>query len=931
MAWGLVSSCQLSGDFERVTQFQHASTAAQHVHVEMRSADPAFGLVVPTAASNDSGISHATEHLVGAGSRRYPVRAPFYSMMWRSSQSFLNNLTFADMTVYAFATPSIADFFDLLDVYLDGIFFPLLRAEEFAIEIWRRQESGMSGGVLINEMLSVRDLPGAAMERAIGSAIYPDTCYARAHGGRPDAIPSLSVEDVRSFHRTHYQPGSCLFFTGGAIPVERALDHIHRRVLSSFDRHERTYPEPQLPFTAPRRWLTADRAIPERDRLHILVGWMTGSAAATQELWLTRLMWELLFNGGPVSSSLSESGLGTGSCDGIGLHERYQQPCVATGLCGVAHHHAELVEEAIMDALQAPPSAPEVKRALERLRRRWLRMAPGRVPAGVRALLRIAPTWMGGGDVAALLDVDQAMHQLERVASEGGLSPAIDQFLVSNRHRVRVELEHATDPAGSEDSETSLDEFVARRRRWIVPVYDSACLPRSETRSDQPTWDESAPPVSINGLPTSIVTSSRSSTVRVRVSFTLQSLPPELVRFASSVPVILPNLLESAEKRALRLSSTHVVRARQWGSAPAFRLVVDAMARPRDATLLGEKVAKLLDEPVYFGRDLADWQRSIGASCEQDIRALANYTLPFATMLAAAPLSRSAGLDEMVRGHDSSLARAELRRLSSDVATARLREVTLASLRNATSMFVSGPGSSVDDVVAVLANTCRPPAAQDGSVAVIPPKQRRRAIEVDCGLAQVAMVLRAPTFHEEAAPAAAVLAELLTATAVYPLLRDRVGAYGAQVTYDFERGYLAFTASGTPDIEASFEAFRIALNELWFDRLSLSGFDDMVATTRRRFDTMSIAPSLDDETDGYGRKRWRHFTDTLPSVSYDSVKQLCTEWNLTTPEDSPSFAVVAPAAMIEHAERLQPEGFERLAKLDCGSSLQSGPVSSAND
>ena len=47
-------------------------------------------------------------------------------MSRRSMATFMNAMTYADRTVYPFATQDRKDYFNLLDVYLDAAFFPRL-------------------------------------------------------------------------------------------------------------------------------------------------------------------------------------------------------------------------------------------------------------------------------------------------------------------------------------------------------------------------------------------------------------------------------------------------------------------------------------------------------------------------------------------------------------------------------------------------------------------------------------------------------------------------------------------------------------------------------------------------------------------------------------------------------------------------------------
>ena len=93
-----------------------------------------------TVPQDSSGIAHILEHTALCGSRRYPVRDPFFMMIRRSLNTFMNAFTSSDWTAYPFASQNKKDFNNLMDVYLAAAFFPLLDERDFAQEGHRRHE-----------------------------------------------------------------------------------------------------------------------------------------------------------------------------------------------------------------------------------------------------------------------------------------------------------------------------------------------------------------------------------------------------------------------------------------------------------------------------------------------------------------------------------------------------------------------------------------------------------------------------------------------------------------------------------------------------------------------------------------------------------------------------------------------------------------------
>jgi len=115
-------------------RLEHVKTGARHVHISSDDQENTFGVTFKTIPADSTGVAHILEHTVLCGSRRYPVRDPFFSMLKRSLSTFMNAFTASDWTMYPFATQNKKDFYNLMDVYLDAAFFPKLDELSFKQE-----------------------------------------------------------------------------------------------------------------------------------------------------------------------------------------------------------------------------------------------------------------------------------------------------------------------------------------------------------------------------------------------------------------------------------------------------------------------------------------------------------------------------------------------------------------------------------------------------------------------------------------------------------------------------------------------------------------------------------------------------------------------------------------------------------------------------
>ncbi|KUF95442.1 Ras-related protein RABA5d [Phytophthora nicotianae] len=193
-----------------------------------------------TPPSNSTGVAHILEHTVLCGSKRFPVRDPFFNMIKRSLNTYMNALTGADHTMYPFSTTNAKDWRNLLSVYLDAAFFPNLSKLDFLQEGHRLEISEEKGelvykGVVLNEMKGVLSDSNNLFGTRLQQELMRGTIYEHVSGGDPTDIPSLTYEDLRAFHTKNYHPSNCCFFSYGDLPLTDHLAYLDKEVLSKFE------------------------------------------------------------------------------------------------------------------------------------------------------------------------------------------------------------------------------------------------------------------------------------------------------------------------------------------------------------------------------------------------------------------------------------------------------------------------------------------------------------------------------------------------------------------------------------------------------------------------------------------------------------------------------------------------------------------------
>ncbi|WP_207633262.1 insulinase family protein [Devosia aurantiaca] len=220
--------------------YKHKKTGAEVLSLVNDDENKVFGITFKTPPEDSTGIAHILEHSVLCGSQKYPVKKPFVELLKGSMHTFLNAMTYPDKTAYPVASQNLKDFYNLVDVYLDAVLFPLISEDTFEQEGWHYELESADAplvykGVVFNEMKGVYSSPDSVMHTLSQNALYPDTTYGKSSGGDPKVIPELTYEQFKRFHQTYYHPSNArVVFSGDDAPEQRLA--ILDDYFSRFDR-----------------------------------------------------------------------------------------------------------------------------------------------------------------------------------------------------------------------------------------------------------------------------------------------------------------------------------------------------------------------------------------------------------------------------------------------------------------------------------------------------------------------------------------------------------------------------------------------------------------------------------------------------------------------------------------------------------------------
>jgi Zn-dependent M16 (insulinase) family peptidase len=440
------------------THLRHAGTGCEVLHLAASDAENLFAFCFVTPPYNDSGVSHIIEHSVLSGSRRFPLKEPFAALMKGSMHTFLNALTYPDRTVYPASSCNRADFFNLLTVYGDAVFYPLLRRETFMQEAWRLEEekegAGIAGlryaGIVYNEMKGAYSSPDSIVSEWTARSLLPDTPYRHDSGGDPKQIPSLTLEAAREFHARYYHPSNCRIFLYGDIPLADILSFLDTTFLSGFRAARIEIDLPlQTRWQGPRR---LEKTYPVRPgtalegRSSVTVNWLLPSVTDPLALVTHEVLSEVLIEsaGSPLRKALVDSGLGEDLSPASGLETELKEMIFAVGLRGTEPEREKRIESLILDTLGTLCTAGFEKSLVQfminRVEFRHRELRGNGAPYALRLMGRSLRGWVHGMDPMASLQFSSTMAELkEHLAVEPRyLEQALQRDFVSNPHRLTL-------------------------------------------------------------------------------------------------------------------------------------------------------------------------------------------------------------------------------------------------------------------------------------------------------------------------------------------------------------------------------------------------------------------------------------------------------------------------------------------------------------
>ena len=429
----------------------------KHIHLESDSNEKVFMVAFRTIPEDSTGVAHILEHTALCGSKKYPVRDPFFMMIRRSLNTFMNAFTSSDWTAYPFATLNKKDFNNLLGVYLDSAFFPNLDNLDFAQEGHRLELKDKNNpeseieikGVVYNEMKGAMSSITSQLWHGMSKHLYSSSTYKHNSGGDPESIIDLSHEDLVNFHQKHYHPSNATFFTFGNVDPLEIQSYIKENVLDNFS------PSSEVVAVKNEERLESPKVVSDfynpqpgdENNHHIVLSWLLNESHNPVQLLETYLMSNILLDNSasPLRKVLEGTKLGKSPSPLTGLEADQKELVFAAGLEGVDSNKSKEVEVLIMDCLKklVEDGVPKdlINSSLHQLEIRQREITGSGMPFGLQIMLTCLPACIHNDNPLNVLDLDNAFNIIKNnLKTDNYIENLIDKSLIKNNHRLTYSL-----------------------------------------------------------------------------------------------------------------------------------------------------------------------------------------------------------------------------------------------------------------------------------------------------------------------------------------------------------------------------------------------------------------------------------------------------------------------------------------------------------
>lgn len=455
----LTDSVKLSSSEATIREYTHTS-GAKLVYFDNGAEEKAFATAFKTIPSDSTGVFHILEHSVLSGSENYPISSPILYMLKNSMQTFLNALTFQGKTIYPCASCNEKDFINLMKVYLDAVFKPLLSHDTFMREGWHLEPQGDKvavSGVVYNEMNGAMSSPVRLVYQKALEALYPDTYQAFNSGGAPEAITDLSYEQYLAAYKEYYSVKNCVVLLSGKQDLERTLSIIDGYLseaskgvgVHEYDRQEPVCARKEFTYT-----VTSEADL--KDNAYLCFGYHVSDFGNEEDFHVASLLYNILLseNTSLLKSALLKSGL-MGDVETV-MTDEYQRAFLIICLKADAANRdkiQKIIDDTLLDIVKKGLDKSVLRAALAEYSFQLKEMLANLPLKPVESFFRLADNAFYHLPLNAFFECDGILKKMQEYVEGDAFEKAIERIFIENRHTCVLSVSPALgDPAAEREA-----------------------------------------------------------------------------------------------------------------------------------------------------------------------------------------------------------------------------------------------------------------------------------------------------------------------------------------------------------------------------------------------------------------------------------------------------------------------------------------------
>lgn len=496
--------------------FVHQKTGAQLVYISADDDNKVFSISFRTPSTNSTGVPHILEHSVLCGSKKYPVKEPFVELAKGSLNTFLNAMTYPDKTMYPIASTNAKDFMNLMDVYLDAVFYPNIYQNPYTFlqEGWHyhienADDPIIYNGVVYNEMKGAFSNPEELLQNKIFESLYPQSCYRFESGGDPDVIPELTYADFLGFHKKYYHPSNSYIYLYGDGDVRAHLKYLNDEYLSAFDKQPVDSEIEAQPMLTQRTEMRASYGVSKEETLenkdYLALSVVLGDKLSYEEALAFDILAHILLNNN--SSPLKEALLDLKIAEDVSYHysSSLRQPYFSIVLKNTEEKNKDLfvnTVESVLNKLATDGLDPRsVEAGINIHEFSHIEGEYGSYPKGLIYGIEMMDDWLYGDDPIAYLKYKAAFKKFKDSWKDGYFEKLLKRMLIDNSHQTLVTI--VPDNTLQEKADQALAEKLASFKAGLTPEELQALIDETQTliekqnEEDKPEDLEKIPKLSL--------------------------------------------------------------------------------------------------------------------------------------------------------------------------------------------------------------------------------------------------------------------------------------------------------------------------------------------------------------------------------------------------------------------------------------------------